>query len=206
MEGCGIDAAFRVIGAGAIVAASEGLEAGGTVELTWERGAIGIAGLEVVEGGEMDAAFSIVRTRTIVAACEVSGAGGTVGLIGERRVARYSVKVSERPAGGLSMARSSSIRRWASSVRSRDIQGRLLIASRMYLICSVSESMEGPEHDRAIKGLLVELASSSSSSQSHGGSLTLWDCIEGPGVPIYPSGSVIEFLSEVNFRHGNLHL
>ncbi|PUU78000.1 hypothetical protein B9Z19DRAFT_1101608 [Tuber borchii] len=130
---------------------------------------MGVAGSEVVEGGEIDAALSV------------------------RGVAGRSAKVPAGPAGGLSMAPSNSTRRRASSVRSQDMQGRLLIAPGMYLICSASDGIEGPGRDPAIKGSLVELASFFSSSQFHGSSLALRDCIEGPAPPFYPSGSVIEF-------------
>ncbi|PUU72126.1 hypothetical protein B9Z19DRAFT_1013315, partial [Tuber borchii] len=150
---------------------------------------------EVVEGGEIDAAFSIVGAGAIVAVYEVLGAGGTVGLMGERGAAGHSVKVPKGPAGRLSMAPSSSTRRRASFVRSRDIQRQLLIASQMYLICSISDTIEDPGCDPAMKGSLVELASSSSRSRSHLRSLARWDCVEGPGTPFYPGGSVIEFVS-----------
>ncbi|CAZ80009.1 unnamed protein product [Tuber melanosporum] len=156
---------------------------------------MGVPGSEVVEGGEIDAAFSVVGAGAIVAASGAPGAGGTVGLMGEWGAAGCSTKVPEGPAGGLSMAPSSSTRGRASSVRSRNIQGRLLIASRMYQICSASDGIEGAERDPAMKGSLVELASSSSSSRSHGRSLALRDCVEGPDAPFYPGGSVIEFVS-----------
>ncbi|PUU73040.1 hypothetical protein B9Z19DRAFT_1104103 [Tuber borchii] len=132
---------------------------------------MGIAGVEVVEDGEIDPVFSFVGAGAIVAAYEVLGAGGTVRLIGERRAAGRSMKVPEELAGGLSMALSSSTHRPASSVRSHDILGRLLIASRMYLICLASDGIKGPGHDPAIKGSL------------------------GPSRPFYPVGSVIEFVS-----------
>ena len=213
VEGGGIDAAFGIVGAGAIVAASGALGVGGTVGLMEERGAIDaggsmgrVAGSGVVEGGGIDAAFGVVGTGAIVAASGALGAGGTVGLVGERGAAGCSAKVPEGPAGGLSMAPSSPARRRVSSVGSRDIQGRLLIASRMYLICSASDGIEGPGRDLAMKGSLAELAGSSSSSRSHGRSLAVRDCVERPGAPSYPGVLVIEFGSYVNLKRRNLHL
>ncbi|PUU75499.1 hypothetical protein B9Z19DRAFT_1102922 [Tuber borchii] len=132
-----------------------------------------VAGLEVVEGGEIDAVFSIMRAGAIGAAYEVLGAGGTM---------------PEGPAGELSMAPLSSTRQRASS-------GRLLTASRMYLICSASDGIDGLGRDPAMKGSLVELVSSYSSSRSHGRSLGLCNCVKGPVAPFYPGGSVIEFVS-----------
>ena len=104
------------------------------------------------------------------------------------------------------MAPLSPARRRVSAVMSRDIQGRLLIASRMYLICSTSYGIEGGGRDLAMKGSLVELASSSSGSRSLGRSLAVRDCVERPGVPYYPGVLVIEFGSYVNLKCRNLHL
>ncbi|PUU79717.1 hypothetical protein B9Z19DRAFT_1100686 [Tuber borchii] len=137
---------------------------------------MGVAGSEVVEGGDINAALSVMGAGAIVAASEV---------LGERGAAGRSAKAPEGPAGGLSMTPSNSTCRRATSVRT----------SRMYLICSASDGIEGPGRDPTIKGSLVELASSSSSSRSHGRSLALQDCVEGPGTPFYAGGSVIEFVS-----------
>ena len=127
----------------------------------------------VVEGGGIHEAFGVVGAGAIVTGSGALGARGTVGLVGERGAAGCSVKMHEGPAEGLSMAPSSPACGQVSSVWSRDIQGRLLIASRMYLICSASDGIEGLGRDLAMKGSLPELAGSSSSSRSHGRSLAV---------------------------------
>ena len=159
-----------------------------------------------IEGGGIDAAFGVVGTGAIVAASGALGAGGTVGLVGERGAAGSSAKVPDGPAGGLSMAPSSPARRRVSSIRSRNIQGRLLIASGMYLICSASDGIKGPGCALAMKGSLAELAGSSCSSQSHRCSLAVWDCVESPGAPSYPGVFVIEIGYYVNLKRRNSHL
>ena len=162
VQGRGIDAAFGIVGAGAIGTASGALGVGGTVGLMEDSGAIdawgsmgSVAESGVVDGGGIDTAFGGEGTGGIVAASGALGAGGTVGLVGERGAAGCSTKLPEGPAGGLCMAPSRPEPRRVSSVRSRDIQGRLLIAYRMYLICSASDGIEGPRRDLAKKESVV---------------------------------------------------
>ena len=76
----------------------------------------------------------------------------------------------------------------------------------MYLICSASDGIEGPGGDLAMKESLAELAGTYSSSRSHGRSLAVRDCVQGPGPPSYPGVLVIEFRSYVNLKGRNLHL